>query len=177
MLASTARRGLVPMTTSLEISKNVECCTSFSGLSQVQYAKLPLCPFPSPVDFAALQQGPVDYAACVVRALAAFPKPSKQRTQKCLSDKCQRVMSDSITTHHASDKYMDRVAYLWSSALQDACDQLPCNLDRSTVVHDLHRAYGLLDSSNLTVYEPDVSLGDVGHLTRFHDRDYIGRQI
>ena len=72
---------------------------------------------------------------------------------------------------------MDRVAYIWSPALQDACDQLPSNLNRSTAIHDLHRAYDLLDSSDLTVYEPDVSLGDVGHLTRFHDRDYIGRPI
>ena len=126
MLASTARRGLVHMTTSLEISKNVDCCTS-------------------------------------------------GRMQKCLSEQQRRVASNPITTpHHASDQYMDRVAYIWASALQDACDQLPCNRGRSTVVHDLHRADGLLDSSDLTVYEPDLSLGDVGHLTRFHNRDYIG---
>jgi hypothetical protein len=71
---------------------------------------------------------------------------------------------------------MDRVAYIWSSALQDACDQLPCNRNRSSVVHDLHRTYGLLDSDNLTVIEPDLTLGDVAHLTRFHNRDYIGMQ-
>lgn len=69
---------------------------------------------------------------------------------------------------------MDRVAYIWSSDLQHACDQLPSNRSRSTVVHDLHRAFGLLDVGNLTVVEPDLALGDVGHLTRFHDRDYIG---
>jgi len=69
---------------------------------------------------------------------------------------------------------MDRVAYIWSSDLQKACDQLPCHPGRSTVVHDLHRAYGLLEESGLAVVEPDLALGTVGHLTRFHDRDYIG---
>jgi hypothetical protein len=69
---------------------------------------------------------------------------------------------------------MNRVAYIWSPDLQNACDQLPCNQDRSTVVHDLHRAFGLLDGSDLTIVQPDLSLGDVGHLTRFHDRNYIG---
>jgi hypothetical protein len=118
MSASTARRGLVHMTTSLEISKNVDCCTS-SGCKSV-------------------------------------------------------FLSIDIASRRTTLHYMDRVAYIWSSALQDACDQLPCNRYRSTVVHDLHRAYGLLDGSDLTVYEPDLSLGDVGHLTRFHNRDYIG---
>jgi hypothetical protein len=69
---------------------------------------------------------------------------------------------------------MNRVAYIWSLDLQDACDQLPCNQGRSTIVHDLHRAFGLLDHDALAVVEPELSLGTVGHLTRFHDRDYIG---
>jgi hypothetical protein len=67
---------------------------------------------------------------------------------------------------------MDRVAYIWSQDLQTACDQLPCNKNRSTVVHDLHRAYGLLDDRILV--EPDLELATVDRLTRFHDGAYIG---
>lgn len=69
---------------------------------------------------------------------------------------------------------MDRVAYIWSTDLQSACDQLPCNPGRSSVVHELHRAYGLLDDGALTIVEPDLALGNTKQLTRFHDRDYIG---
>jgi histone deacetylase 1/2/histone deacetylase 8 len=37
------------------------------------------------------------------------------------------------------------VAYVWSQTLQEAADQLPYNLGRSTVVHDLIRSLDLLD--------------------------------
>lgn len=37
------------------------------------------------------------------------------------------------------------VAYIWSKTLQEAADQLPYNLGRSTLVHDLIRSLDLLD--------------------------------
>ncbi|RSH88876.1 hypothetical protein EHS25_002538 [Saitozyma podzolica] len=40
------------------------------------------------------------------------------------------------------------VAYIWSQTLQEAADQLPYNLDRSTLVHDLIRSLDLLDGTS-----------------------------
>ena len=47
---------------------------------------------------------------------------------------------------------MSRVSYIWSEELQAVSDQLPSNIGRSSVVHDLIDAFGLLhhgkDSNN-----------------------------
>lgn len=67
-----------------------------------------------------------------------------------------------------------RVAYIWSRELQNACNELPCNIGRSSIVHELHRAYGLFDDDLLMVVEPNIELGDKRRLERFHGRDYIG---
>jgi hypothetical protein len=66
-----------------------------------------------------------------------------------------------------------RVSYIWSRQLQDACDQLPSNIGRSSMVHDLHRAFGLFEPGLVNVVEPDAQLGDRIRLERFHDRGYI----
>jgi histone deacetylase 1/2 len=40
------------------------------------------------------------------------------------------------------------VAYIWSQTLQEAADQLPYNLGRSTLGHDLIRSLDLLDGTS-----------------------------
>jgi hypothetical protein len=61
------------------------------------------------------------------------------------------------------------VKYVWSKLLQDVCDQLPANLGRSSMVHDLIRAFGLLRD----VVEPDMELGSRMALERYHDPSYL----
>lgn len=67
------------------------------------------------------------------------------------------------------------VSYIWSEELQRISDQLPSNLGRSSLVHDLHRALGLLDDENVRVVEPDLELGSRERLVRYHDTSYIGK--
>lgn len=66
------------------------------------------------------------------------------------------------------------VSYVWSEDLQRVCDQLPSNLGRSSLLHDLHRTIGLLDDENVRVVEPDLELGSRERLERYHDASYIG---
>jgi len=40
---------------------------------------------------------------------------------------------------------MPRISYIWSKELQTAADQLPSNIGRSSVVHDLVGAFDLLN--------------------------------
>lgn len=40
---------------------------------------------------------------------------------------------------------MPRISYIWSKELQTAADQLPSNIGRSSVVHDLVEAFNLLN--------------------------------
>jgi len=96
-----------------------------------------------------------------------------------------------------------RVAYIWSEELQIAADQLPSNLERSTVVHTLITALDLLqvegqdrssthdntqedqagtvadDGSSghlprAKVVRPDARLGSEENLKRYHDAKYVG---
>ena len=66
------------------------------------------------------------------------------------------------------------ISYIWSEPLQRVSDQLPSNLGRSSLVHDLHRAIGLLDDENVRIVEPDLELGSRERLARYHDASYIG---
>lgn len=66
------------------------------------------------------------------------------------------------------------IQYVWSRKLQVYSDQLPANQGRSSLVHSLHRAIGLLDKSGLDILEPDLSLGCPAQLTRYHTEQYIG---
>lgn len=65
-----------------------------------------------------------------------------------------------------------RVAYVWSEQLQALSDDLPANLGRSSLVHGLIRALGLLEKA--FVVEPDLSLGTPEVLQRYHDAEYVG---
>lgn len=92
-----------------------------------------------------------------------------------------------------------RVAYIWSEELQHVADQLPSNIGRSTVVHDLIKSLDLLDivgddnqchvseygygakenhgpiGRRARVVEPDVErFGRREHLERYHDKKYVG---
>jgi hypothetical protein len=136
MLLSTARRGLVLMTISLQTFKFLDLLymTRYYLLSSTQSV----------------------------------------RPREALLTACP-LTSTLLSSLFPINLYMSRVAYIWSSDLQSACDQLPCNPDRSSIVYDLHRAYGLLAERALTIVEPDLALGNVTQLTRFHDREYIGK--
>lgn len=96
-----------------------------------------------------------------------------------------------------------RVAYLWSEDMQAAADQLPSNLGRSSVVHDLIRDLDLLDNGGVPrdlerdgrqgdagrrsggvgargdllrarVVRPDIQLGNEDNMKRYHDPKYVG---
>jgi histone deacetylase 1/2 len=114
---------------------------------------------------------------------------------------------------------MPRVSYIWSRELQEAADQLPSNIGRSSVVHDLIDSFGLLrhmreqkdngkrsesasHASSLTVnyfelqseqkevvttlgsntasttrarvVSPNMELGSVEMMKRYHDPKYVG---
>lgn len=97
-----------------------------------------------------------------------------------------------------------RVSYIWSEELQHVADQLPSNIGRSTIVHDLAKSLDLLhfdkgltpnankDESNgdfssrsnveegvrssiARVVEPDLdTFGTREQLERYHDKKYVG---
>ena len=79
-----------------------------------------------------------------------------------------------------------RTRYIWSQALQDASDQLPANLGRSSLVHGLIQALSLLESNHpddpsasedswrAVVVPPDMTLGTEACLRRYHDAAYVG---
>ncbi|TXT08966.1 hypothetical protein VHUM_02440 [Vanrija humicola] len=74
-------------------------------------------------------------------------------------------------------------AYIWSPELQAAADALPANVGRSSAVHSLIRALGLLSdgggardgaaSAVARVVPPDPALGDAAELARYHARGYV----
>ena len=66
------------------------------------------------------------------------------------------------------------VSYIWSAELQQLSDRLPSNLGRSSLIHGLHRATGLLYNDNILVVEPDLDLGSGDRLKRYHDASYVG---
>ncbi|KAK4683692.1 hypothetical protein P7C73_g6540, partial [Tremellales sp. Uapishka_1] len=72
------------------------------------------------------------------------------------------------------------VAYIWSQPLQEVADQLPANPDRSSVVHGLHRALGLLhdptsddELERAVIVAPDAQLASPAELRRYHDARYV----
>ena len=66
------------------------------------------------------------------------------------------------------------VQYVWSRQLQVLCDQLPANRQRSSLVHGLHHAVGLLGLPSVAILQPDLSLGSPHQLTCYHTEQYIG---
>lgn len=66
----------------------------------------------------------------------------------------------------------DTPCYIWSSHLQTVSDQLPANLGRSSLIHDLHRATGLWDQ--MRIVQPDVELGTRERLEKYHSPGYLG---
>lgn len=81
-----------------------------------------------------------------------------------------------------------RIAYVHSDALRKVADQLPANIGRSSLVHSLISAYGLLGttgdglspdrqeaSSTAAVIAPE-SAGKAD-LLRYHDAAYVGKSI
>lgn len=96
-----------------------------------------------------------------------------------------------------------RVAYIWSEELQTAADQLPSNLGRSSVAHNLITTLDLLqvdgqdrgsthdniqgdqagkvaddgladDLRRAKIVHPDARLGNEEYLKRYHDAKYVG---
>lgn len=101
------------------------------------------------------------------------------------------IMANSATSEGP------RVSYIWSKQLQQVADQLPSNLGRSSVVHDLIHSFGLLgddphsssgdapDGSNAPERQATVSkrarvvaplstFGTREQLLRYHDQTYVG---
>ncbi|ODO04829.1 hypothetical protein I350_05439 [Cryptococcus amylolentus CBS 6273] len=98
-----------------------------------------------------------------------------------------------------------RVAYIWSAELERVSNDLPSNVGRSSMVHDLIRSLGLLDSElgyeteenhdddeeesreipdtdnsgwirpMARIIPPDPSLGTKACLLRYHDKGYLDR--
>ncbi|KAL1411465.1 hypothetical protein Q8F55_002421 [Vanrija albida] len=68
-------------------------------------------------------------------------------------------------------------AYLWSPALEAAADELPANRGRSSTVHALIRALGLVSDDGgpgtARVVAPDPALGSASELARYHARGYV----
>lgn len=52
---------------------------------------------------------------------------------------------------------MSRVSYIWSEELQAVSDQLPSNIGRSSVVHDLIDAFGLLHHARASNHDGSES--------------------
>jgi hypothetical protein len=99
-----------------------------------------------------------------------------------------------------------RVAYVWSEELQNAADELPSNIGRSSVVHGLIQALDLLHDDQYRddsfsgpqgghkrrrspgldpssgrrkawVIPPDHQLGSRDSLKRYHDENYVGTSM
>lgn len=72
------------------------------------------------------------------------------------------------------------LAYIWSPALQQSADLLPSNIGRSSFVHALSNALGLLDDTHETgsgrayIVHPDPSLATADQLRRYHTPAYVG---
>lgn len=69
-----------------------------------------------------------------------------------------------------------KVAYIWSPTLQHAADQLPSNIDRSSMVHSLVHALDLWgeDDTRAAVIPPDPTLATAEQLQRYHSPAYVG---
>ncbi|KAF9188712.1 Histone deacetylase 8 [Haplosporangium sp. Z 767] len=64
-----------------------------------------------------------------------------------------------------------RIAYIYSSDYANIASRLSSNLDRSTRVHALIEAYGLLRLKDMTIVSPRKAT--TKELCRYHSRDYI----
>lgn len=80
-----------------------------------------------------------------------------------------------------------RVSYIWSEELQAIADKLPANIGRSSRVHSLIRALGLVQGQSTeedeedhgktgkaAIVAPDISLGEPEQLRKYHDARYVG---
>ncbi|ORY32851.1 histone deacetylase 8 [Naematelia encephala] len=82
---------------------------------------------------------------------------------------------------------MPRVQYVWSTALQAAADQLPANIGRSSIVHDLVFALDLVENAvqpdqhlgsrdrqpRGRVICPDLIYASFASLEKYHDKAYV----
>ncbi|BFZ59837.1 Histone deacetylase 8 [Saitoella coloradoensis] len=64
-----------------------------------------------------------------------------------------------------------QVGYAWSQEYQSIASKLPSNIDRSRLVHNLTRAYGLLDSGNIEIIEPRAA--EEGEIGVYHDEGMV----
>jgi hypothetical protein len=98
-------------------------------------------------------------------------------------------MTNSTPSEASEGNRLSRVAYVHSKRLQAVSDQLPSNVGRSSLVHSLIAAYGLLSQgldkaslevdntdckgkSKATVVEPEEATRL--DLLRYHDAAYVG---
>jgi hypothetical protein len=80
--------------------------------------------------------------------------------------------------------FRPRVAYIWFEQLEELANALPANLGRSSMVHSLINALGLVKRNDLdvaksddmraTVIAPDLRLGTAEALKKYHDAKYVG---
>jgi hypothetical protein len=126
--------------------------------------------------------------------MICFVNPS---TPSMMSELPASPIGDQFTLPAHTPSHL-RVAYIHSSRLQATADLLPSNIGRSSVVHNLIHALGLLDraasrdtagdgslsngaagsevelETMASVVQPDLELGDEVALRRYHDAAYVG---
>lgn len=115
--------------------------------------------------------------------------PDSTSTRNVHSVPQHRPTVDFITDHCAFHLHpMTRVAYIWSAELQACADQLPANLGRSSLVHGLVHALGLVRSVSTVespecspdttmsacLVSPEPTLATEAELRRYHDARYVG---
>lgn len=66
-----------------------------------------------------------------------------------------------------------KVGYAFSDELVLAADRLPSNVGRSSLVHGLVAAYGLLEAPNIVVLP--VTAASRSELLAYHGKDYVDR--